>query len=120
MLDRERAREFWARTGLQIGDLCASDLRELRGRIDREMRASGLIRGSFRMESRIRTRQVAGRLRNAELRCRSDYFTGRQAITFEENGFVEFGGWADEMNVQPVLTVFIAWALERVTQPLPA
>lgn len=120
MLTRDMAREVWARTGLQVGDLCTSDLSDLRGRIDREMRVSGLIRGSFRMELRILTRQEGGRLRTAELRCRSDYFTARQAISFEESGFLGFAGWADEVNVQPVLTAFIAWALERVTQPLPA
>jgi hypothetical protein len=120
MLTREMGREAWARTGLQVGDLCASDLSDLRGRIDREMRVSGLIRGSFRMEPRVRTRYAGGRLRIAELRCRSDYFTARQAITFEESGFVGFAGWADEVNVQPVLTAFIAWAYERVRQPLPA
>lgn len=120
MLTRNMAREVWARSGLQVGDLCASDLSELRGRIDREMRVSGLIRGSLRMEPRIRTRQEGGRLRTVEMRCRSDYFTARQAISFEESGFVGFAGWADEVNVQPVLTAFIAWTCERVKQPLPA
>jgi hypothetical protein len=48
-----------------------------------------------------------------ELCCRSDYFEGRQAVTFEEGGFVGFAGWADEVNVQPVLRAFVAWARER-------
>jgi hypothetical protein len=120
MLSRELAREFWTGTGLTIGDLTATDLSDLRARLDREMRASGLIRGSFRMQGRVHARQEGGRLRSAELRCRSDYFEDRQAVTLEESGFVGFAGWADEVNVQPVLTGFIDWARERTMRPLPA
>ncbi|PTX52383.1 hypothetical protein IQ03_01364 [Gemmobacter caeni] len=120
MLSRELAREAWTGTGLTIGDLTAADLSDLRARLDRGLRASGLIRGSFRMQGRVLTRSQEGRLRSAELRCRSDYFTDRQAVTFEEGGFVGFAGWADEVNVQPVLTAFIGWARERARRPLPA
>lgn len=113
MLTRNIAREVWTETGLEMGDLSGADLSDLRARIDREMRASQLIRGSYRMEPRVRTRRVGGRPRCVELCCRSDYFEGRQAVTFEEGGFVGFAGWADEVNVQPVLRAFVAWARER-------
>lgn len=120
MLTRNEAREIWRETGLRIGDLSPADLSALSRQLDREMRASGLIRGSFRMEGRIRTRRDWGRLAFAELRCRSDYFEGRQAVTFERDGFVGFAGWADEVNVQPVLAAFIGWARERAQTRLPA
>lgn len=113
MLTRNMAREIWTETGLEMGDLSGADLSDLRARLDREMRASQLIRGSYRMERRVRTRHVGGRLRCVELRCRADYFEGRQAVTFEESGFVGFAGWADEVSVQPVLKAFGAWARER-------
>lgn len=113
MLTRNMAREVWTETGLEMGGLSGADLSDLRAHLDREMRASQLIRGSYRMEPRVRTRRVGGRLAFAELRCRSDYFEGRQAVTFKEGGFVGFAGWADEVNVQPVLRAFVAWARER-------
>jgi len=120
MLTREMARAVWAGTGLQLADLSASDLGTLRGRLDRELRASDLIRGSFRMHPRVRTVSHGGRLRTADLRCRSDYFEERQAITFEESGFVGFAGWADEVNVQPVLIAFTSWATELAARRVPA
>ncbi len=120
MLTREDARHAWAGTGLRVRDLSRSDLNALRSRLDLSLRASGLIRGSFRMERRIGIRADDGRVRTAELRCRSDYFADRQAVTFEESGFVGFAGWADELNVQPVLIAFTGWARERARRPLPA
>jgi len=114
MLTRDMAREVWSGTGARITDLSPADLSALRRDLDREMRASGLIRGSFRMEPRIRTRRNWGRLAFAELRCRSDYFEGRQAVTFEQSGFVGFGGWADDTNIQPILIAFAGWARDRV------
>ena len=120
MVRREEARQLWAETGLRISDLSRADLATLRTRLDRELIASGLIRGSLRMERRIGIRADDGRVRTAELRCRSDYFADRQAVTFEESGFVGFAGWADELNVQPVLIAFTGWARERARRPLPA
>ena len=56
MLTRDAAREAWRDTGLRLSDLTGQDLAALRRTLDRSMRGSGLIRGTFRMESRIRTR----------------------------------------------------------------
>ena len=120
MVRREEARQLWAETGLRVSDLSRADLATLRSRLDRELIASGLIRGSFRMERRIQIRADDGRVRTAELRCRSDYFEERQAVTFEESGFVGFAGWADEVNVQPVLIAFTAWAATLAARRVPA
>lgn len=120
MPTRDAAREAWRDTGLKLSDLTGRDLAALRRTLDRSMRRSGLIRGTLRMESRIRTRTEGPRVVFADLRCRSDYFTGRQAVTFERDGFVGFAGWADEVNVQPILEAFIAWARARAETPLPA
>ena len=117
MLTRDIARQIWAETNLSVGDLDLADLSALRLRLDQAMRASRLIRDSFRMERRIRVHRAEGCLRCVELRCRSHYFEGRQAITFDENGFVGFAGWADDVNVQPVLEAFIGWARERACLP---
>ena len=121
MVRREGARQLWAETGLRVSDLSRTDLATLRSRLDRELIASGLItRCSFRMERRIHIRTYDGRVRTAELRCRSDYFTDRQAVTFEKGGFVGFAGWADEVNVRPGLTAFTAWVTERAARRVPA
>lgn len=37
---------------------------------------------------------------------------GREAISFNRDGFIGFAGWADDTNVQPFLRAFVRWALE--------
>jgi hypothetical protein len=112
MLDRDEARRTWADTGLLFESLRSKDLSDLRARLDQEMCASGLIRGSFRMHRGLGIRYSGDRLVTAELRCRSDYFEDRQAVTFEQSGFIGFAGWADEVNVQPILLAFTCWSRE--------
>lgn len=104
MLARDQARALWAESGLTYADLNAGHLRTLRGMIHRAMKASGLMSGSFRAHQRFNIH-----LNGADLRCRSNYFTGRQAITFEPTGFIGFAGWADQWSVQPILTAFCKW-----------
>lgn len=109
MQTRDETRRLWTQTGLQVCDLSGADLSALRRELNRQMKDSGLIRESLRMDGRIRTRKGPKGLLFAELRCRSDYFVGRQAVTMEQDGFIGFAGWADETNVQPILTGFSRW-----------
>lgn len=37
------------------------------------------------------------------------YFTRRECISFNEDGFIGFCGWADTGNTRPVLEAFIKW-----------
>lgn len=120
MRTREEARVAWAEGGLTVADLTFADLADLRATLNLEMRASGLIRGSLRMEGRVKTRTQSGRIIRAELRCRSDYFTVRQAATFERDGFFGFAGWADKVNVQPVLNGFCTWARDLAARRIAA
>jgi hypothetical protein len=39
----------------------------------------------------------------------ANYFEGREAITFERNGFINFGHWASDDTVQPFLDAFEHW-----------
>lgn len=40
------------------------------------------------------------------------YFKGREAISFNRDGFVGFAGWADSANLQPFLQAFMDWMHE--------
>lgn len=40
------------------------------------------------------------------------YFQGREAISFNEDGFIGIAGWADDTNVQPFLRAFYRWVCE--------
>lgn len=39
----------------------------------------------------------------------SDYFKGREAISFNKDGFIGFAGWSDSTNIQPFKDAFQEW-----------
>lgn len=45
----------------------------------------------------------------AEIRVKGIYFDDREAITFYEDGFIGFCGWADGYNIIPFTDGFIEW-----------
>lgn len=97
MLTRNAARAAFHDAGLTYAILTPDNLRDLRRCIDQKLRASGLIKNTFRMR------------KTKELRCRSFYFDDREAVTFNRDGFIGFAGWAGNENVQPILEGFIEW-----------
>lgn len=57
----------------------------------------------------------AGGIREAFLFCDGSYFNGREAISFNEDGFIGFCGWADSMNSRPFVSGFCRWVDEWMT-----
>lgn len=109
-MTRDEARALWASSGLTYADLTPAALQSLRRCVDDAMRASGLIRGTYRCHQRFKVRHGKdGTVVSADLRCRSYYFNDRQAVTFEAGGFIGFAGWADDSNIEPVLRGFTDW-----------
>ena len=106
-MTRNEAREHWAASGLGYDVLTSDAIEDLRSRIDAALRASGLIR-NYRAAKTAKVWVSAGDT-VADIRCHAYYFKNRQAVTFERDGFVGFAGWADDANVQPILTAFTAW-----------
>ena len=39
----------------------------------------------------------------------SHYFTRRECISFNKDGFIGFAGWADEQNLNPIRRAFLRW-----------
>jgi hypothetical protein len=54
----------------------------------------------------------------AMFRVKGSYFKNREAITFNRDGFIGFGGEFSSANVQPMLRAFCSWCNEisRVKQ----
>ena len=76
----------------------------LRGLIARELINAQLMRDTLRVaKSNWKTRTIE---------LKSYYFTDRQGITFESDGFIAFAGWADDGNVQPILRACVKWVEE--------
>lgn len=49
------------------------------------------------------------KIKFAELRVKGTYFDDREAITFNEDGWIGFCGWADMQNLTPFVMGFIEW-----------
>lgn len=112
---RDDARGLWAATGLTLAAVTDDTLKDLRNRIDAEMRAHPGLPG-FRANpaQKVKGHPVGV---HAELTCRAGHFTRREAVTFNSDGFVGFAGWADHENVQPVLRAFRDW-VDTLAAPL--
>lgn len=50
-----------------------------------------------------------GKLVFAEIRVKGTYFDDREAITFNEDGFIGLCGWADGYNLTPFVSGFKDW-----------
>jgi len=116
-ITRDEARAAWAASGLTYANLTLGNIQKLRDMIGAEMKSSGLIApaggavGTYRIQPKIKA-WLQSKGFGVELFCRSHYFKDREAITFNDGGFIGFAGWADETNVQPVLSAFVAWVGE--------
>lgn len=49
------------------------------------------------------------KIKFAEIRVKGTYFDDREAITFNEDGFIGFCGWADRYNTVPFVIGFKNW-----------
>lgn len=50
-----------------------------------------------------------GKIIFAEIRVKGTYFDDREAITFNEDGFIGLCGWADGYNLTPFVLGFKDW-----------
>lgn len=107
-IDRDQARAIFDSAGLTYNALTLANVQLLRMHINKQMIASGLIRGTYRCMQRATFEHTPHGL-YAQVRCRAFYFKGREAVSFNPDGFIGFAGWADENNIQPVLAGFVDW-----------
>ena len=49
------------------------------------------------------------KMKNAFIKVSSHYFEGREAITFNQSGWIGFAGWADSNNITPFVNAFNRW-----------
>lgn len=50
-----------------------------------------------------------GGIIHAYIKVKGPYFDKREAISFNEDGFIGFAGWADKFNVLPFVEAFDEW-----------
>jgi hypothetical protein len=53
-------------------------------------------------------------IKSAFIRIDGHYFEGREAVSFNEDGFIGFCGWADSRNERAILDGFYRWMTEHM------
>ena len=66
--------------------------------------------GTMRLSRKIKSKYDSkGALISCALYVNSDYFTRRECVTFNEDGFIGFCGWASDANAKPIIQAFKKW-----------
>lgn len=78
-----------------------------------ELMTSKCFDGTYRMnkdiEFKVNKRKKTRDFIFAGLTCNAFYFTGREAVSFNRDGFIGLCGWSDSVNNQPILRGFKKW-----------
>lgn len=110
----EEARQYFRDKGLSYHDITEGDILSLLMLLNREIKKSNKAGetsvSTMHMSSKIgMKKRTNGTIVQCFLYVNSHYFTRREAISFNEDGFIGFAGWADQGNINPLLRAFLRW-----------
>ena len=119
VLTRNEARELFSCCRLSYDDVSENDIYMLEAFVGCELSQFNELNElqmylSHRKKDapKINVRDKPGNpIESAFLHVDGDYFKGREAISFNSDGFIGFAGWADDGNVQPFLRAFVDWVV---------
>lgn len=108
------ARQYFRDKGLSYHDITEGDILSLLMLLNREIKKSNKAgetsASTMHMSSKIGIKKrTNGTIIKCFLYVNSHYFTRREAISFNEDGFIGFAGWADQGNTNPLLRAFLRW-----------
>lgn len=96
------SREFFRLVKMLDEVLPENEFTELKMKVSRRLKNN---RPQFNMDEN-------GLMKSGFIKCSSPYFEGREAISFNEDGWIGFAGWADTTNTYPFTTTFEKWCEE--------
>lgn len=110
----KEARQYFRDKGLSYHDITEGDILSLLMLLNREIKKSNKAGetsvSTMHMSSKINMKKrTNGTIIKCFLYINSHYFTRREAISFNEDGFIGFAGWADQANTNPMLRAFLRW-----------
>lgn len=113
---RDEARARFSELGIEYGRIYEGDIEVLYMLTNKAVKRFANeppVKDSIttmHMSKRVKVdKRTNGTIRGAYLFVNSYYFTQREAISFNPNGFIGFAGWASDNNVQPFLEAFMKW-----------
>lgn len=110
----DHARSYFREKGLSYDNINDGDILVLvmmcQQELKKSCKAGETSTSTMRLSEKIdMKRKTNGTIVSCFLYMNSHYFTRREAISFNENGFIGFAGWADQGNVNPLLRAFLHW-----------
>ena len=113
MNHRELARNYFKQCKLTYNDICMNDLYYLIAILNKEMFKDNILVMMNEPKVRGKNKNIVldknNKLVFAGLKCKGSYFADREAITFNEDGFIGFCGWADMKRTLIFTSSFIEW-----------
>ena len=110
----DEARAYFKECGLTYKDITEGDILLLVLLINRELKKSNKV-GETSVNTMSLSKKIDikkntnGTIKTCFLYMNSHYFTRREAISFNQDGFIGFAGWADGGNLNPLKRAFLAW-----------
>ncbi|MBR0425854.1 MAG: hypothetical protein IJK01_07020 [Clostridia bacterium] len=110
----QEARDYFARKGLTYDDITEGDILVLIMLLNKHIKKSNKENetsvSTMRLSEKVDMKKKSnGTIITCFLYMNSHYFTMRECISFNRDGFIGFAGWADQGNTNPILRAFLEW-----------
>jgi hypothetical protein len=106
------ARDYFKNKGLTFQDITAGDICVLVMMLNKEIKKArkDMSVDTMYLSEKIKSKyNTNGTLKECYLFINSHYFTQRECISFNPDGFIGFAGWAGEANRKPIIKAFVDW-----------
>lgn len=110
----DEARAYFSEKSLTYNDITDGQILALVLLLNEEIKRSNKTGetsvSTMRLSSVIKSKHKSnGSITECYLFMNSHYFTRRECISFNKDGFIGFAGWADDGNTNPLRRAFLRW-----------
>lgn len=111
---KDEARQYFVDKGLTYDDVKEGDILILAMLLNRHFNIANKEHETCVDTMRLSEKKAIKKKSNGSiiscfLYLNSHYFTRRECISFNPDGFIGFAGWADQGNTNPILRAFLEW-----------
>ncbi len=107
-------REYFSNKGLTYDSIDEGDILILCMMLQKELKKSNKVGetsvSTMTLSKRVNLKKKSnGHISECFIYMNSHYFTQRECISFNRDGWIGFAGWADDGNTNPLRRAFLAW-----------
>lgn len=113
-MNRDEARDYFNNKGLTYDDITEGDILTLKMLLNMHIKKANkegeTSIDNLRLSNKIDIKKTSnGSIITCFFYMNGEYFTQRECISFNRDGFIGFAGWASQRNVNPILRAFLEW-----------